>query len=109
MIKNIQFSYVKAPQVVMASATLTKAVRGLLEDVKGLNIEFTDSSNKTPRKLTGDEGRLDINIVEVDGVHRTLPNVQHQTEDVRGQDKLLVLNNVIERFSPKKQRTVNSF
>jgi hypothetical protein len=42
----------------MASATLTKAVRVLLEDVKGLNIEFTDSSNKTPRKLTGDEGNF---------------------------------------------------
>ena len=93
-------------QVIMSTATLTKAVKALLEDVKGFNIEYADSTNKTPRKLTGEEGRVSMNIVEVDGVHMTLPNVQHDVEEVKGLDKLLVLNSVIERYQPKKMRSL---
>lgn len=75
-------------QLVMATATLTKAVRALLDDVsaaragggkrsEGFNIEFSDPSNKTPRKFDGTEDRVKMKIVEVDGLHRSLPNVRH--------------------------------
>jgi len=73
-------------QLVMATATLTKGVRALLDDVsssastpgKGFfNIEFADPSNKTPRKLDGSEEKVRMKIVEVDGLHRSLPHVRH--------------------------------
>ena len=59
-------------QVVMATATLTKAVRTLIDDVQngGFNIEFNDPDNLTPRKSRSEDPRVKINIVEVDGVHR---------------------------------------
>ena len=59
-------------QLIMASATLTKAVRSLLSDVKGggFTIEYADPTNKTPKKLTGEEPRMEMKIIEVDGVHR---------------------------------------
>ena len=46
----------------------------------GFNIEFSDPSNKTPRKLDGSEERVKMKIVEVDGLHRSLPNVRHLGE-----------------------------
>jgi superfamily II DNA/RNA helicase len=71
-------------QVIMATATLTRAVKELLNDVNGnFNVDFSDVSNKTPRKLNGNETSVNINIVEVDGVHRTLPHVQHLVEDTK--------------------------
>ena len=71
-------------QVIMATATLTKAVKQLLSDVNGnFNIEFSDASNKTPKKLNGTETSVSISVVEVDGVHRTLPHVQHLVEDTK--------------------------
>ena len=71
-------------QVVMATATLTKAVKQLLNDVDGnFNIEFSDPSNRTPRRPTGRDTAVRMSIVEVDGVHRTLPNVQHLVEDTK--------------------------
>jgi len=59
-------------QVVMATATLTKAVRTLIDDVQngGFNIEFNDPDNLTQRKSRSEDPRVKINIVEVDGVHR---------------------------------------
>ena len=94
------------PQVVMATATLTKAVRNLLSDVNGFNVEFADDTNITPRKLDGTEQRVDMSVVEVDGVHRTLPHVQHNMEEVRGLDKILVLNNIIEQYRTRNIRTL---
>ena len=60
----------KNVQLVMSTATLTKAVRALLQDVEGgFNIEYTDPTNKTPRRLTAKEeanqARVKINVVEV--------------------------------------------
>ena len=77
----------------MSTATLTKAVRALLQDVEGgFNIEYTDPTNKTPRRLTAKEeasqARVTINVVEVDGVHRTLPHVRHIAEETKGLDKV---------------------
>ena len=71
-------------QVVMATATLTKAVKQLLNDVDGnFNIEFSDPFNRTPRKSTEGDTAVRMSIVEVDGVHRTLPHVQHLVEDTK--------------------------
>lgn len=93
-------------QLIMASATLTKAVKTLLDDVKGFNIEFNDPDNKTPRKFNGTEGRVHINMVEVDGVHRGLTNIQHQVEETKGQDKLDVLLSVLKRHAAKAPQTL---
>eukprot|EP00597_Dinobryon_sp_UTEXLB2267_P002903 CAMPEP_0170060226 /NCGR_PEP_ID=MMETSP0019_2-20121128/2230_1 /TAXON_ID=98059 /ORGANISM="Dinobryon sp., Strain UTEXLB2267" /LENGTH=446 /DNA_ID=CAMNT_0010265717 /DNA_START=381 /DNA_END=1718 /DNA_ORIENTATION=+ len=97
-------------QLVMATATLTKAVRALLDDVSSsasapastpgrgfFNIEFADPSNKTPRKLDGSEEKVRMKIVEVDGLHRSLPHVRHTVEETAGQDKLAVLQSVLAR------------
>jgi superfamily II DNA/RNA helicase len=91
-------------QVVMATATLTKAVRVLLDDMEngGFNIEYSDPSNKTPRKIDGTEQRIAMNIVEVDGLHRILPNVQHLFEDTKGVDKLTLLKTALTRMKNKR-------
>jgi superfamily II DNA/RNA helicase len=69
-------------QVVMCTATLTKPVKQLLSDVNGnFNIEFSDPSNLTPKKLSGAETSVHMSVVEVDGVHRSLPHVSHLVED----------------------------
>jgi superfamily II DNA/RNA helicase len=47
-----------------------------------------------------------MNIVEVAGVHRTLPHVKHQFEETKGMDKLIVLKSILERNHPKMKRTL---
>jgi superfamily II DNA/RNA helicase len=47
-----------------------------------------------------------MNIIEVAGVHHTLPNVKHQFEETKGMDKLIVLKSILERNHPKKKRTL---
>ena len=96
----------KETQIIMATATLTKAVRKLMADVDGFNIDYSDEDNQTPKKLTGKEDRVKMNIVEIDGVHRIQPNVQHNFEDTKGTDKLLTLNSVIERYARRDLRTL---
>ena len=94
-------------QLVMATATLTKAVKLLLTDVNGgFNIDYADPTNKTPRRVTGEESRVEMKIVEVDGLHRALANVRHVVEDVKGADKLVVLGSVLQRHSLKPLRTL---
>ena len=44
---------------------------------------------------------MKMNVVEVDGVHRTLPNHRHVAEETKGVDKLVVLANVMERHKLK--------
>ncbi|KAJ1415827.1 P-loop containing nucleoside triphosphate hydrolase protein [Ochromonadaceae sp. CCMP2298] len=97
----------KPAQLVMATATLTKAVRVLLEDVEGgFNIEYNDPDNKTPRQTKSDDVRVRVSVVEVDGVHRSLPNVQHVMEEIKGVDKLVALRNVLSRHHKKDMRTL---
>lgn len=96
-----------AVQLIMATATLTKAVKLLLTDVDGgFNIEFADPSNKTPRRPTGEDSRIEMKIVEVDGLHRALAHVRHIVEDVKGGDKLVSLGAVLQRHSLKPLRTL---
>lgn len=91
-------------QVVMATATLTKLVRTLLEDMEngGFNIEYSDPSNKTPARLTGSEIRINMKVVEVDGVHRILPHVQHKFEPSGGGDKISQLKTVLAQMRQKR-------
>lgn len=96
----------KSVQVAMASATLTKAVRALLEDVKGFNTEYSDPDNKTPKKLNGTESRISLNIVEVDGVHRSLPNVTHNVVETKGADKIVILTEVLQSTESKSKQTL---
>jgi len=94
-------------QLIMATATLTKAVRSLLTDVEGgFNIEYSDPNNKTPRLNKQGDKRIKLSVVEVDGVHRSLPNVQHVMEDVKGRDKLVCLRDVLARHHSKQYRTL---
>lgn len=93
------------PQLVMATATLTKSVKDLLGDVQGgFNIEYADPKNITPKKLTGEETRVKMQIVEVDGLHRSLPNVQHLFEKAAGQDKITLLKDILRREAAKAKR-----
>lgn len=98
-------------QLVMATATLTPAVKSLLEDVGGFDIGYSDPENRTPKKVkvgdsssSGDGGmdgrkdkRVRMAIVEVDGAGRALKNHRHLVEEVKGRDKLVVLREVLER------------
>ena len=72
----------------------------------GFNVDYNDEDNPTPKKLTGEEDRVKMNIVEVDGLHRIQPNVRHFFEDTIGTDKLLILNSVIERYAKKDMQTL---
>eukprot|EP01041_Mallomonas_annulata_P001027 gene1027-2015_t len=103
---EIEMKEEKSVQLVMASATLTKAVRALLDDVGGFNVEYSDPNNKTPRKPNITDSRVHMSIVEVDGVHRSLPNVQHNVEETKGQDKISVLVDVLRRYEVKSSRTL---
>jgi len=100
----------KKVQIIMATATLTKAVRALLSDVSSgasaFNIEFSDPDNVTPRKESDSDTRIPINIVEVDGVHRSLPHIRHEVEETKGSDKVIMLQNVISRYSAKQFKTL---
>ena len=98
--------------LVMATATLTNAVKKLLTDVEngGFNVNFADPGSqplttRTPHSSTTQRS-IKMEIVEVDGVHRSLPNVQHQVELTKGLDKLIVLNNVLNRYQTKKYKTL---
>ena len=91
----------------MATATLTKPVKALLTDVDGaFNIEFNDPGNLTPRKKRDSDATVKMKIVEVDGVHRTLPHVKHDTQEVKGADKIVVLQEVMSRYDARKLRTM---
>ncbi len=104
----------KSCQLVMATATLTPAVRKLLDDVNGFNIAYTDPSNKTPYALNNAQSktkiddeeearkRIKMSIVEVDGVHRSLPNLRHDFEETKGRDKLSLLREVLHRSKSGK-------
>jgi len=100
----------KKVQIIMATATLTKAVRTLLSDVSSgasaFNIEFSDPDNITPRKESDDDTRIPINIVEVDGVHRSLPHIRHEVEETKGSDKVIMLQSIISRYSSRNFKTL---
>ena len=100
----------KKVQIIMATATLTKAVRALLSDVAGgagaFNIEFSDPDNITPRKESDSDTKIPINIVEVDGVHRSLPHIRHEIEETKGSDKLIMLQSVISRYKARNFKTL---
>ena len=94
-------------QLVMATATLTKAVRALLADVKGdggngFIVNFTPEGdgayvNKTLSTPLTHQVRVNLNIVEVDGLHRSLPNVRHVVDELKGTDKLVALQSIVQR------------
>jgi superfamily II DNA helicase RecQ len=120
-------------QLIMATATLTKPVKALLQEVEGsaFNINFagkcepnpfhslsfiiyfnpwcvlfaSDPGNLTPSKKAPKQS-IKMDIVEVDGVHRTLPHVRHLFEDSKGTDKTIVLRNILERIAHNSKRTL---
>lgn len=96
----------KPAQLVMATATLTKAVRSLLGDIKdhSLNVQFSEESDNKKKDMNNTQ--VAVNIVEVDGVHRSLPHVNHSIEETKGRDKIIVLNSVINKYSTKDFRTL---
>jgi superfamily II DNA/RNA helicase len=47
-----------------------------------------------------------MKIVEVDGVHRSLPHVRHIFEDTKGADKYATLRQVLDRNTGKMHRTL---
>lgn len=98
----------------MASASITKSVRALLDDMGGFNISFKDQINPATRrggasnsKAAGNHNdRIDMKIVEVDGFHKALPNVRHTMVDLKGKDKLAVLGDVLHSRRGQHARTM---
>eukprot|EP00595_Chromulina_sp_UTEXLB2642_P001167 CAMPEP_0196764038 /NCGR_PEP_ID=MMETSP1095-20130614/5278_1 /TAXON_ID=96789 ORGANISM="Chromulina nebulosa, Strain UTEXLB2642" /NCGR_SAMPLE_ID=MMETSP1095 /ASSEMBLY_ACC=CAM_ASM_000446 /LENGTH=444 /DNA_ID=CAMNT_0042118601 /DNA_START=686 /DNA_END=2021 /DNA_ORIENTATION=+ len=100
------------PQLVFVTATLTKSVKQLLQDLTGkadeksdaavFDVDFADPTNKTPKKKllvkTSDnetesfQTTINMKIVEVDGLHRSLPNVKYHFEDCSGNGGLKIVN-----------------
>ena len=68
--------------------------------------EFNDPSNLTPRKAQLTDKLVSIKIVEVDGIHRILPHVIHNTEETKGSDKIVLLLDLLKRYNSKKYRTM---
>lgn len=99
------------PQLIMATATLTRAVRTLITDLEGgFDINYTDSTNLTPQKRTKanmEESKVDIKVVEIEGLHKVLSNVKHYTVAVPGgQDKMAVLRDILSRFNMQTSTTL---
>jgi superfamily II DNA/RNA helicase len=96
----------KPTQLVMATATLTKPVRNLLGDIEGnsLSIQLSEESDNKKKDLN--DTKVEVNIVEVDGLHRCLPNVNHDVEETKGRDKIIVLNSILNKYSTKDFRTL---
>ena len=97
-------------QLIMATATLTRPVRALITDLEGgFDINYADSTNITPRKRTESDmtNKVNLKIVEVDGLHKVVANVRHSTELVSGgQDKIRVLRDTLSRSDLKIYRTL---
>lgn len=95
-------------QIVMASATVTGPVRRLLEDVEGFNISFSELANPSTKAVLGpklpavassnptNSSRISMKIVEIDGFHKTLPTVTHEAIDLKGRDKMVVLDELLQ-------------
>ena len=47
-----------------------------------------------------------MSIAEISGVHRSIPNVKHNMIDIKGRDKLNVLQDVIEETENKVRKTM---
>jgi len=85
-------------QFIVATATLTKAVRSLLFDASsgGFSINYADPKNNTPAKSQMDPGRcIEFKFVEIGGLHKSLPSVRHIVEELKGRDKLKVLETLL--------------
>lgn len=84
-------------QLIMATATLTAAVRSLLDDVQGFDfLPEPEDATKDVRVAA----RVKVNIAEVDGVHRALPNIRHDSINVfdqKGVDKLELLLQLLQK------------
>lgn len=50
--------------------------------------------------------RVTMNIAEISGVHHSLPNVTHRMIDTKGNDKLVVLDNIIQEMNKKVSKTM---
>ena len=47
-----------------------------------------------------------MNIAEISGVHHSVPNVIHKLIDTKGEDKLVVLDNIIQQMNKKVKKTM---
>lgn len=98
----------------MASASITKPVRALLDDMEGFNISFKDQLNPSTKrgvvshKTQGErtEDRIGMKLVEVDGFHKALPNVKHIMVDVKGKDKMAAIGDILLSRKAKSSRTM---
>eukprot|EP00747_Dinoflagellata_sp_TGD_P023033 gnl/TRDRNA2_/TRDRNA2_129505_c0_seq1.p1 gnl/TRDRNA2_/TRDRNA2_129505_c0~~gnl/TRDRNA2_/TRDRNA2_129505_c0_seq1.p1 ORF type:complete len:545 (+),score=55.34 gnl/TRDRNA2_/TRDRNA2_129505_c0_seq1:150-1637(+) len=101
-------------QLIMASATLTPGVQRLLSDANKLfessiddGMDAANDVNNLAKKTDPDddeaESAVRMRIVEVDGVHRTLPNVRHDFVETKGTDKLVLLRTMLQQKLPGVQ------
>mmetsp|Transcript_26289 Transcript_26289/g.38972 ORF Transcript_26289/g.38972 Transcript_26289/m.38972 type:complete len:610 (+) Transcript_26289:185-2014(+) len=98
-------------QVVMASATLTPALKRLLEELatppKPASDETVESTKTRSIESEDQYGLgLQMDVIEVDGARKSLPNVRHNVEDTGGRDKVSVLMQVIQDHHRKGWKTM---
>jgi superfamily II DNA/RNA helicase len=147
------------PQLIMATATLTKAVKKLLSEVEGkaMNLDSIDprtansasqssssyssstaavaagglnsksiittrrdqkmaelklyqqqlkEQKMNKRIINSTSQAIEMQTVEIAGLHHILPNVKYLFEETKGMDKLLYLQSVLEKNVPKMKRTL---
>lgn len=85
----------------MATATVSKAVRRLLDSEFDPDLsEAKHLKLVNPNRLPADvqigrgsskQSKIPLKILEVSGLHRSLPSVKHDMIDAKGADKLEVL------------------
>jgi hypothetical protein len=76
----------------MATATLTKAVRRLLDQEFDPDMEEAiNPSTVAGAKPKPARDGVPIKVVEVSGLHKSLPNMRHEMIDTKGADKIEIL------------------
>lgn len=110
-------------QYVFSSATLTKSVRSLLQEAEStleksvlfdpILPENVGDLNPAKRRnpffqslASPSHNTVRMQIVEVDGLHKTLPNVKYLFEDCKGRDKLVVLREILQQHGNLKRKTL---
>jgi superfamily II DNA/RNA helicase len=100
----------------MATATMSKAVRRLLDSEfdpdlsEAKNLKLPNPNRLPPDfQTSGSTGankqdRIPLKILEVSGLHRSLPTVKHDMIDAKGADKLEILLELV--TGQRKEQTI---
>jgi superfamily II DNA/RNA helicase len=100
---NIDFKEISSTGVLTQSSSSSSSSSGsstsIIKNTRDLTLE-----NK--RIISSVSQAIEMQTVEVDGVHRVLPNVKHHFESTKGLDKLIYLKSVLEKNHSRMKRTL---